>query len=91
MEPHNLATITRPRTLAHVLLDLKEARRDWEQASNEADAAPHFSKEEEEAGDRMAEADQRIDALRAEFAQRFFAVTGLTWKQIEAAISEAAL
>lgn len=91
MPPHNLATIERPRNLAHVLLDLKEARRDWEQALQDAERAPHYSKEEEEAGDRMSEADRRIDDLRDEFASRFQAATGLTWKQVETAIEEAVL
>ena len=85
MASHNLARITPPRTLANVLLDLKEARRDWEQALNEAE------RDEPNADDRMSEADQRTDDLREEFAAMFLSATGLTWKQVEEAISEAVL
>ena len=81
----------RPRSLANVLLDLKEARRDWEQALSEGEAAKPYSKEDSDAGDRMSEADTRIDDLRDEFAERFLEATGLTWKQIEEAVSEAVL
>jgi acyl-CoA reductase-like NAD-dependent aldehyde dehydrogenase len=77
-----------PRTLANVLLDLKEARSDWDQALQDAECAGREGNPRlhEEAGDRMSEADERIDALREEFAAMFVAATGLTWKQIEAAI-----
>jgi hypothetical protein len=77
-----------PRTLANVLLDLKEARSDWDQADRDAACAGREGNRrlEEEAGDRMSEADDRTDALREEFATMFVAATGLTWKQIEAAI-----
>lgn len=93
MPPHNLATIERPRTLAHVLLDLKEAKRDWEQAAKDAECAGRESNPriEDEAGDRMTEADRRIDDLREEFASRFLAATGLTWKQVETAVEDAVL
>lgn len=82
---------SRPRSLANVLLDLKEARRDWESALSEAEHAPQGSTEEDDAGDRMSEADTRIDDLRGEFAERFEATTGLTWRQIEDAIQGAVL
>jgi hypothetical protein len=86
----------RPRSLANVLLDLKEARRDWEQALADAEAAATpmdgpLSQEEIDAGDRMSEADTRIEDLREEFAERFLEATGLTWKQIEDAVAEAVL
>ena len=86
----------RPRSLANVLLDLKEARRDWEQALSEAErvATPlsePLCQEEIEASDRMSEADTRLDDLRDEFAERFLEATGLTWKQVEEAVSEAVL
>ena len=86
----------RPRSLANVLLDLKEATRDWERALADAErvATPMsepLCQEEIDAGDRMSEADTRIDDLREEFAERFLEATGLTWKQIEEAISEAVL
>lgn len=91
MPPHNLATIAPPRTLANVLLDLKEARRDWESALADAEREVDYSQDESDAGDRMSEADNRIDELRDEFASQFQAATGLTWKQVETAIEEAVL
>ena len=83
----------RARSLANVLLDLREARRDWEQALKDAECAVREGDEhlEDECCDRMSEADTRIDDLRDEFAERFLDATGLTWKQIETAISEAVL
>lgn len=90
------AVTIRPRTLANVLLDLKEARRDWEQALADAErvVTPRgepVSQAEIDAGDRMSEADTRTEDLRDEFAERFHEATGLTWAQIEDAISEAVL
>lgn len=82
---NRLATIERPRTLAHVLLDLREARDDWLEACAAAE------REEPDADDRASEADTRVDDLRDEFAARFQDATGLTWKQVEQAISEAVL
>jgi hypothetical protein len=86
MPPHitNIVTI-RPRSLANVLIDLREAKRDWELALADAERGVA------EADDRMSEADTRVDDLREEFASRFLAATGLTWKQIEAAVAEAVL
>jgi hypothetical protein len=75
----------RPRSLANVLLDLKEARRVWEQALADAE------RDEPDADDRMSEADTRIEDLREEFGQRFVEATGLTWRQIEDAVAEAVL
>ena len=75
----------RPRSLANVLLDLKDARRDWEQALAEAE------RDEPDADDRMSEADTRLDDLREEFESRFLDATGLTWGQIEDAIQGAVL
>jgi hypothetical protein len=91
MPPHNLATIERPRTLAQVLLDLKEARRDWLTATNEIARLPIGAPEADDLDDRATEADRRIDDLRDEFASRFLAATGLTWKQVETAIQDAVL
>jgi len=93
MPPHNLATITPPRTIANVLLDLREARRDWEQALRDAERAARENNPrlEEEYGDRMSEADRRIDDLRDEFAERFVKATGLTWKQVQEAVERADL
>lgn len=76
---------TRPRTLANVLLDLREARDDWHEACAAAE------REEPDADDRATEADTRVDDLREEFAERFQEATGLTWKQVEDAIEEAVL
>lgn len=75
----------RPRTLANVLLDLKEARNDWDEAMAAAE------REEPDADDRATEADTRVDDLRDEFTKRFEEATGLTWKQIEVAIQDALL
>lgn len=93
MPPHNIVALTRPRSLANVLLDLKEARSDWEQASADADCACREGnpKLEDQAQDRATEADTRVDDLREEFASRFLDATGLTWKQVEEAVSEAVL
>jgi hypothetical protein len=74
-----------PRTLANVLADLREARRDWEDALSDAERG------DPDADDRATEADNRIDELRSEFADRFRWQTGITWKQVEQAVSEAVL
>ncbi len=83
----------RARSPANVLADLKEAKRDWEQALADAECAAREGDErlEAEHGDRMSEADTRIDDLRDEFAARFVEATGLTWAQIETAMMEAVL
>lgn len=93
MASHHQIVALHTRTLAHVLLDLREARSDWEQAAKDAECADRENNPrlEEEAGDRMSEADARLDELRDEFAERFQAATGLTWRQIEAAVSETLL
>jgi predicted ATPase len=70
------------RNLANVLLELRQARRDWADAIEATDA---------DAEDRASEADQRTDDLRQEFADRFVAATGLTWKTIEEAIGDTTL
>jgi hypothetical protein len=79
MPPHitNIVTI-RPRSLANVLADLREARRDYDAATNEiaVNACRH--------GFLNDDADE-------EFASRFLAATGLTWKQIEDAVAGAVL
>jgi hypothetical protein len=79
------------RTLANVLLDLSEARSDWDAADHTAWHAPQGSREEADAADRMNAADDRIDALRAEFASMFRAQTGVEWSQVERAIEKAEL
>jgi uncharacterized damage-inducible protein DinB len=85
MPPHNLATITPPRTLAHVLLDLKEARADW------IDALDDVQNGITAADDRATEAETRLEDLRAEFGLRCQAATGLTVDQIRTAYAEALL
>jgi hypothetical protein len=82
MPPHNLIAFPTRRTLADILRDLKEASRDWDAALDSDDA---------DSGDRMSEADQRIDVLREEFSQCLEEATGLTWAQIDAAVSECLL
>lgn len=93
MPPANTVVTIRPRSLANVLLDLKEARRDLDQALTDAECAAREGNErlQAEHGDRMSEADTRIDDLRDEFASRFVDATGLTWKQVELALQEAVL
>lgn len=71
-----------PRSLANVLLDLKEARRDL------TDAEQYLGKAAE---DRAIEAEQRLDNLRDEFSAKFAAATGLTFRQVQDAVSEAVL
>lgn len=85
MPPANPVVAIRPRSLANVLADLKEAHGDW------IDACGAIARNEEDAADRAAEAETREEDLRQEFAERFVEATGLTWKQIETAISEAIL
>lgn len=82
MASHHQIVVPIRRTLANVLLDLKEARGDWEQALADAEGA-RGTKAEEDAGDRMSEADQRLDELRDEFAAMFVKATGVTWKQVQ--------
>jgi hypothetical protein len=93
MPAHNQVVVLRPRSLANVLLDLTDARRDWAQALADAERAGREGDEqlEAECGDRMSEADTRIDDLRGEFTQRFREATGLTWRQIEKAVEEMVL
>lgn len=79
MASHHQITV-RPRSLAVVLADLEEANRDYDDALASDDA---------DAEDRATEAETRVSDLRDEFAERFVEATGLTWKQVEAAISEA--
>jgi phosphate uptake regulator len=71
------ARISRPRLLFDVLADLKEARRDLDQALSDGD------------DDRATEADQRIDELRDEWDRKLRLCTGLSWREIETAVEEA--
>jgi hypothetical protein len=83
MPPHhsNIATI-RPRSLANVLADLKEARRDYDDAlgANDADAE-----------DRATEAETRLEDLRADFDARLIAATGLSFEALLKAREECLL
>jgi hypothetical protein len=79
------------RTLANVLLDLSEARRDWNDADDAAWRAPAGSREEADVANRLTAIRDRIDALRAEFATLFRAQTGVEWSQVERAIEKAEL
>jgi hypothetical protein len=79
------------RTLANVLLDLSEARSESVAAGYAAWHAPRGSLREADAAERMNVADNRIDALRAEFATLFRAQTGVEWSQVERAIEKADL
>lgn len=82
---------TRPRTLSNVIDDLREARSDQMQALDDLRCAQDDTGASDDADDRVTEADTRVDDLRAEFETRFEEVTGLTWKQVEAAVEEAVL
>lgn len=75
------------RNLANVLVELQRAHDDLNDAYHELSAGT----EQDDVQDRLNESDQRIDNLREEFAKSFQAATGLTWKQIEAAIAEGRL
>lgn len=82
MPPHNLVTINPPRTLAVILREARNARRDLTDAEQSSEA---------EARDREFEAEQRLEDRRDEFADVFAAVTGLTVEQLRDAVSEAVL
>jgi hypothetical protein len=76
----NLAVTVRPRSLANVLLDLKEAIRDWRDAVDSDDP---------DADDRATEAETRLEDLREEFAAKLVDCTGLTAEQMRDAYAEA--
>jgi hypothetical protein len=86
---NQVATLSRPRTLAHVLLDLAEQRRlndacyrRWDRAHKEQDRA-----EEDRQGDIGAAIDARISDLEAEAKVMIEAATGVAWGQIYEALS----
>lgn len=79
------------RTLAHILLDLREQRRQHVELDRRWDLIVGIREHEDALGDRMSEIDKRIDALRDEFAAKFEASTGVQWSQVEAAINESHL
>jgi len=82
---------SKPRTLANVLLDLREARDDYECAITDLGESRSGTLAERDADDRASEADSRLDALREEFESGFLAATGLTFKQVQEAVKEAVL
>lgn len=72
----------RPRSLATVLADLREAHRDFNDALAADDA---------DAEDRATEAETRLDDLREDFDARMVATTGLTIEDLRTAYAEALL
>jgi hypothetical protein len=81
---HQLVTI-RPRSLANVLADLREARGDLDAANASLVAC------ESDAEDRYAEAETRLEDLREEFDVRFVSVAGLTVADVMKAREECLL
>lgn len=84
MASHNLQPTIRPRSLAHVLDDLREARSDM-------DAARTAIIGGEDADDRYAEAETRMEDLQTEADERFFDATGLTVEAFRKAFEQALL
>jgi hypothetical protein len=77
MASHHSVVAIRPRSLAAVLADLKEARRDFDDALADIERyAPGWHRAT--AIDRADEAETRLDDLRAEFDARLIDTTGLT-------------
>ena len=74
----------RPRSLANVLADIREARQDLDLANASLLAC------EPDADDRYTEAETRLEDLREEFDARFAETNGLTiadlWKAREEAM-----
>ncbi|WP_028970128.1 hypothetical protein [Sphingomonas sp. URHD0057] len=77
MPPHNAVVTIRPRSLSNVLLDLKEAKRDYDDALGD------------EHEDRATEAETRLTDLQSEFDVRLAESTGLSVEDFRAAYSEA--
>jgi GTP1/Obg family GTP-binding protein len=77
---HQLVTI-RPRSLANVLSDLKEARGDLDDAQCAIRVLARIGGEQ---CDEIAatEAETRLEDLREEFDARFVSVAGLTVEQV---------
>jgi hypothetical protein len=73
------------RNIANVLVELKQAQRDWEDAMSDAEFGL------KDADDRMLEAEKRFEELRAEFAATFERNNGVTWRAVETAVAEALL
>jgi hypothetical protein len=81
MPPANIIPITvRPRSLRNVLDDLREARRDYDQALEDAFTSDRAIRRD--ADDRATEAETRLEDLREEFERRLTDATGLTFEQL---------
>jgi hypothetical protein len=79
---HQLVTI-RPRSLANVLSDLKEARGDLDDAQCAIRVLARIGGEQcDELQDRATEAETRLEDLREEFDARFVSVAGLTVAEV---------
>jgi hypothetical protein len=78
------------RSLAEILLDLHEADRENQEIAAKFEKASD-QREEEELGDKGAAVDARIDRLRDEFKQTFRRVTGVSWSNVETALTLAIL
>jgi hypothetical protein len=77
MPPHNAIVTIRPRSLANVRADLREAREDVLQAESDGD------------GDRLGEAQCRHEDLQDEYGALLLEATGLTIEQIREDFAEA--
>lgn len=82
---------TRPRTLANVLADLREAHSDQLQAMSDLRCAQDGTEASDTADDRVTEADTRVEDLRSEFHQRLADTTGLTLETLRKAFEEAVI
>lgn len=92
MASHNQVVTIRPRSLANVLSDLKEARDDVSNAHAAlATLACRHGVLSDDEHDRALEAETRLDDLREEFEARFKDATGLTIADVLKAREEAVL
>lgn len=87
MPPHNLATLPRPRTLAHVLLDLAEQHRLNAECTRRFYAAAGDREEEARQGDIGAAIDDRISELQSEAKALIREATGVSWEQLYEALA----
>jgi hypothetical protein len=93
MAAHHQIIAIRPRSLANILADLKEARGDLQQALEDVKHATlgmpsqHYA----DIDDRATEAETRVDDLRDEFEAAFLRSTGLSVEDVLKAREEAVL
>jgi hypothetical protein len=85
MPPHNAVVTIRPRSLANVLADLREAKDDY------GEALAAVERQEPDADDRASEAETRCEDLFDEFVATFVDATGMTFKDLQRAVEEAVL